>query len=36
MSRIFIIHLMKKGLTKGAQTLSGQGKTTGREGIKSF
>jgi hypothetical protein len=31
---MFIKELMKKGLTKGAQKLSGQGKTTGKEGIK--
>ena len=28
--------LIEKGFTKGAQILSGQGKTTGKEGIKSF
>ena len=33
---MFIKELMKKGITKGAQKLSGQGKTTGKEGIKSF
>ena len=33
---MFIKKLMEKGLTKGAQILSGQGKTTGKEGIKSF
>ena len=32
---MFIKELMKKGLTKGAQILSGQGKTTGKEGIKN-
>ena len=31
----FIKELMEKGLTKGAQMLSGQGKTTGKEGIKN-
>ena len=31
---MFIKELMKKGITKGAQKLSGQGKTTGKEGIK--
>ena len=34
MTGMFIKELMKKGLTKGAQKLSGQGKTTGKEGIK--
>ncbi len=35
MTGMFIKELMKKGLTKGAQILSGQGKTTGKEGIKN-
>ena len=33
---MFIKKLMEKGLTKGAQILSGQGKTTGKEVIKNF
>ena len=33
---MFIKKLMEKGLTKGAQILSGQGKTTGKEGIKNI
>ena len=35
MTGIFIKKLMEKGFTKGAQILSGQGKTTGKEGIKN-
>ena len=33
---MFIKKLMEKGLTKGVQILSGQGKTTGKEGIKNI
>ena len=36
MTGMFIKKLMEKGLTKGAQILSGQGKTTGKEVIKNF
>ena len=36
MTGTFIKELMKKAFTKGAQKLSGQGKTTGTESIKSF
>ena len=36
MTGIFIKKLMEKGFTKGAQILSGQGKTTGKEGIKNI
>ena len=36
MTGMFIKELMKKGFTKGAQILSGQGKTTGKEGIKNI
>ena len=35
MTGMFIKKLMEKGLTKGAQMLSGQGKTTGKEVISS-
>ena len=35
MTGTFIKKLMEKGLTKGAQILSGQGKTTGKEVIKN-
>ena len=35
MTGMFIKKLMEKGLTKGAQILSGQGKTTGKEVISS-
>ena len=35
MTGMFIKELMKKGHTRGAQILSGQGKTTGKEVISS-